>query len=370
MQLTAAPVTPPLGTGTDGQANCRVGAALLRLVGAGPGDVAAVEREVGRLAAEPTAGAPDVTVEFVHRLPLREPLLCVGTGVASVPEGLVVAVEGGRVLVPLADVGRGPVVLCERGVQQVPLLVDLLNAGVLARGVLPLHAAAVRHGGTGTMVTGWSHGGKTEAVLGLLELGAQVVADEWVHLAGRPPAAEGVRVPVRLWRWHLERLEDVRRGLPRRDRARLRVNAALLPGVRAIGWPGSLAAALEPVDGVWLPLEQLAGDRLLDRCTIERVVLVEVHESSRSEAVPVSGRQVAARMAHSLQAERWRLVQHYLAYRYACPERRSGFLEDELQPLEQAVLHDVLDPLPAVRVLHPPRGDFLTLARLVTGDAH
>lgn len=64
-----------------------------------------------------------------------------------------------------------------------PLLIALVNATALSKGVLPLHASAVTFEGTGPLVAGWSKGGKTEALLSFMRRGALYVGDEWVYLS-------------------------------------------------------------------------------------------------------------------------------------------------------------------------------------------
>ena len=72
---------------------------------------------------------------------------------------------------PGADVGGPCELRCEHGVGRVPHLVALVNLAVLARGGVALHASAFARDGSATVATGWSKGGKTEALLAACDAG-------------------------------------------------------------------------------------------------------------------------------------------------------------------------------------------------------
>ena len=120
--------------------------------------------------------------------------------------------------------------MCERGVAAVPLLIPILNMTLLARGVLPLHASAFVHEGTGVVATGWSKGGKTEALLAFASRGAEYVGDEWVYVASDGARVHGIPEPIRIWRWQLRQLPEYERMIKPAERARLTVLERMLGG--------------------------------------------------------------------------------------------------------------------------------------------
>ena len=72
----------------------------------------------------------------------------------------------------------------------------------------------------GTLVTGWSKGGKTELLMAAAGAGARYIGDEWVYLTtdGR---MHGIPEPIRLWDWHLRQLPVAREQLTLTDRLKL-----------------------------------------------------------------------------------------------------------------------------------------------------
>src|SRR5262249_13573465 len=129
---------------------------------------------------------PDITICFVDALQ-PGPLTLIGAGDSGFSGDSFFVKRGrggadGLVSVPFDRVTRGLEIVCERRLPAVPHLIALINLTALAKGVLPVHAAAFIAGETGVLVTGWSKGGKTETLLGSLDHDIEYVGDEWVYL--------------------------------------------------------------------------------------------------------------------------------------------------------------------------------------------
>src|SRR5215210_5382369 len=198
----------------------------VRLVGAAPGDVAAVDAQLG-----PIQGAlrrePDIVVHFVERLDLRGPLRYVGLDDAAFADDAFVVFTGrsrARRAAKLSfeEIGGRCELVCESGAPAVPLLLAIINISALARGVVPLHASAFSYRGTDVLVTGWAKGGKTEALLSFMEQGAQYIGDEWIYIRPDDGHMFGIPEPIRIWDWHLDDLPHYRERLPGGARRRLR----------------------------------------------------------------------------------------------------------------------------------------------------
>jgi hypothetical protein len=353
------------------------GLARLRLVDADPRDVAAVVRQVGPLQV-PAAGEADLVVRFVDRLPAPPGERLLGAREAAFSdEGFVVLRSKhkarARVLVPLHRAGvPGCELVCERGLPAVPLLVPLLNLAVLARGALPLHASSFRTGeGVGVVTTGWSKGGKTEALLAFCERGATYVGDEWVYLAEDGTAA-GIPEPIRVWDWHLDSLPGYRERLPWSSRARL---AALGSGIaltrRAPAEPRGLSRLadrlrplLEAQAHVDLDPTALFRAELGSLSTaVDRLFLVVSADRDDVAVAAVDPAEVAARMAASLAFERLDLRGWYLRARYAHPEAdwSNPLLEGGAEARERELLERFLAGVPAWVVEHPYPVDLAAL---------
>jgi hypothetical protein len=331
---------------------------LLRLVGAPPAAVQAVTADTGL---RPTSGQPArpaIVVEFTDDLGLTGPVRKVGRTSGFAGEDYVVGPAPGQLCtLPLADAGGELTVRCERGVVHVPHLVSLLNLAMLGTGALPLHAAAVVHGGRGLVATGWSKGGKTEIVLGLMARGATFVADEWCYLDPEERQVLGLRHPIRVWDWQLKALPELRAKLTTKQRARLTVTGQVARG--------ALRGPLEPTLGVSASPEQLFGaDRMADTCSVDALILVEAWDDPHIESRRIEASEVSARMRASLAAERGDLTEELSRFHFAFPTAVTPALDAALER-EPALLDQALDGTPAWLVSHPYPVDLTALARAV-----
>ena len=170
--------------------------AAIRLVGATPGDAAAVAQQLGPLQAV-VDREPDLVIRFVDGLERSSRVRYIGLDDAGFTDDAFLVLRSkhkspARVKIDFSQLGGPTEIVCERGVAAVPLLIPILNMTLLARGVLPLHASAFVHEGTGVVATGWSKGGKTEALLAFLSRCAVYVGDEWVYIASDGARVHGI----------------------------------------------------------------------------------------------------------------------------------------------------------------------------------
>lgn len=332
------------------------GLAGVRVLGAQPDDVAAVDRQLG-----PIRGTlerePDIVVRFVDRLDLDGPLRLLGVDEAGFTEDAFLILRSrhkarARVLVPLEQVGGRCELVCERGLPAVPLLIAILNLTVLARGALPLHASAFVHGERGVVVTGWSKGGKTEAVLAFMSRGARFVGDEWVYVESDGARVHGIPEPMRVWDWHLRQLPELRDRVAPVDRARL--NALRLAASAARGRRGRRVGVFVGRQlHVDVPPERMfAASSVALSAPFDRLFLVGSWDRPETEARPIEPAEVAARMAFSLQHERAPLLAAYEQFRFAFPERANPVLEGAAER-ERELLARVLAGKPSHAVEHP-----------------
>jgi hypothetical protein len=334
------------------------GLAGIRLLDAGPGDVAAVDRQLGPIRGR-LERAPDLTVRFVDRLDVRGPVTLLGLDDAGFTDDAFLILRAkhkarARVQLPLEHIGApGAEIVCERGLPAVPLLIACLNLTVLARGALPLHASAFVHRGVGVVVTGWSKGGKTEAVLAFMARGAQFVGDEWIYVEPGGARVHGIPEPMRIWDWNLRQLPAVRDRLGGAQRARLaalRGATGVLARDRRGRRLGKLLEGRRHVD--------LAPDRVFDTAAVrlsadfDRLFLVASSEDASTVARPADPADIARRMAASLDYERAPLHAAYAQLRFAFPDRRNALL-DAAPQREQALLEQAFAGKPAWVVHHP-----------------
>lgn len=336
------------------------GLAGVRLVDAGPAETAAVRAQLG-LSPGTLEREPDIVVRFVDELRIVGPLRYLGLNEAAFEDDAFLVLRGrhksrARVRVPFEQLGRRTELVCERGLAAVPLLIPILNLTVLANGALPLHASAFVYRGTGVVATGWSKGGKTEALLAFACRGAEYVGDEWVYIGDEGRQVFGIPEPIRLWDWHLRQLPEYRRRVTRAERARLHTLALLQAA-------GAVAPQRKAVRRV-LPLLRrqsfvdVEPGRLFAQkpgklaAPFDRLFFVASHESSEIRVREIEPEEVARRMVFSLAHERLDFQAFYLAFRFAFPDRASEVVERATE-LERAALDRLLAGKPAFEVLHP-----------------
>lgn len=332
----------------------------IRLLGARPGDVHALTRQLGPIQ-RPLSAPPDIVIRFVERMPSAGALRTLGMGEAafSADDFFVLRSKHkaqARVRLALDQPGQGSCeIICESGLPAVPLLIPLINLTMVARGVLPLHAAAFTYQGVGAVATGWSKGGKTEALLAFMAHGAHYVGDEWVYLPADDSRALGIPEPIRVWDWYLRQLPDLRQRLGRGDRLRL----GLLRGIAALHRrapglvPGRLARFLERQRYADLdPRVIFPAERCALAGRYDRLFWMVTHDAPTIDVSPVSPNEIARRMVHSLLYEWLPFTSWYRMYRFAFPDRRNELIES-LETRLSALLNEALAGKPAFVVAHP-----------------
>ena len=349
----------------------------VRLIGASAADVAAVSRQLGQTR-KPLNRAPDITLRFVSEAEMPRSMRYLGAHDAGYTNNRFFVLRSRhksvtRVAVPFEQLGGPCELICQSGLAAVPLLVPIINLTLLGRGVLALHASAFVYQGTGILTTGWSKGGKTEALLTFAAQGAQYIGDEWIYLDadGR---MFGIPEPIRAWKWHLDSLPQLRRRLTRGQKRRLRVLGMAVGAARRFargragqgGLRGLLARALPLVEKQLfadLPAEQLFPDAARAQgSALERVFFVGCHEEPGVTARPIEPHEIADRMVHSLAEEREPLMSYYRMFRFAFPERESALLE-QASRLEHELLVRHLAERPCYEVVHPNPMDLADLYR-------
>lgn len=351
----------------------------IRLLDAGPANLAGVARQLG-LPPTQLDRAPDITVRF-GTLAVDAPLTYVGLGETAYSRDSFYVLRGrggsaGRTLLPFEALGRSPVLVCEPSVTAVPHLLAIINLVALTKDVLALHASAFTIGPLGVLVTGWSKGGKTEALLAAVERGGSYVGDEWVYLT---PDGDmlGLPEPIRVWDWQLRQFPELLGSRARADRARL----SAWRGVRAATsvassslLPGSgLARRAEPLAArqayLQVPPQELFGaDRVVLHGTLDAVVLMLAHDSPDIVSGLAGPAEVSGRMAASLAEERAPFTAHYRQFRFAFPDLTSPLVESA-PGREAALLARLFDGRPCAKVSHPHPCDLRALGDAVLSAA-
>jgi hypothetical protein len=335
----------------------------IRLVDPSSCDVAAVVAATGAKQVAPL-DEPEITIRFVSKLRPGE-IRYVEPGETGFTDDtfLVLPRAYGKdplAEVPLDSIGRQCDIVCSSGLGFVPLLRPVLDHAMLAKGVVVLHASAFRYKGRGTLVAGWARGGKTTSLLAFMRGGAEFIADDHVYVNSDGNRLCGIPEPISLRASHLDEMPEYRRSVRGLDRAALR-------GWSAIGRLVSSAASREGDHSIRKLTARVAGiaenacirvppERLFGKCITEgkldKVFLAIAHQSPDVRAERVDADWLADRLIFSLRAERRRLLDQYLAFRFAFPDRRSELLE-RVNEIERDVLTRVLSDAESYVVYHP-----------------
>jgi len=341
----------------------------VRLINPSPRDAAAAARQLGPLRAA-LQREPDITIKFVDRLELSSPMRLLGLDDAGFSDDGFFVLRGrhkasAKVKIAFEQIGsRHCEIICESGVASVPLLMAIINLTFLSKGAIPLHASAFIHNDTGFVVTGWSKGGKTEALLAFMSHGARYVGDEWVILTADGMRMCGMPEPIRLWDWHLDQLPLFRRKLSRASRYKLKAIRQVEVLYRSIPSAGKSSflplsilrraiLILQRQKCVDVAPHRLFGD---EGCALtgvpEKIIFIMSHANDNVSMENADAQEIASRMAFSLRYEQADFFSYYLKYRFAFPDLMNPLIE-RAPEYQLDILSRALHDKEAHTVYHP-----------------
>lgn len=342
------------------------GMAGVRLINPSPADAEAVTRQLGPLHAV-LEGEPDITIQFVEEIPTPT-LNYLGLDfVGFDEEGLYILKSKkarAKVRIPFEQIGQPLEILCETGLRRVPLLTAVINLAMIRKGHIPLHAAGFEYHGAGVLVTGWSKGGKTEALLSFADHGARYVGDEWVFLSADGQRMFGLTEPIHVWDWQTKYLTRIKPPVKREKKILFKMIRSLDRVNRMLsrrGW--NRAFPLKILDEampafkrqlhVTLPPQTIFEKEKLRRgAPVDKIFYVGSWNRPEIRVEPFDAREIAGRMAHSNRFELMPFFEYYHAFRFAFPERENPFLETVHERHAELLLR-ALEGKEAYRVLHP-----------------
>lgn len=337
----------------------------IRLLNPTAGDAEAVERQLGPLRA-PLQREPDIIIRFEKWLATPH-LRLLGLDYAGYDENgyyiLRSSKAPAKVRIPFDEIGGRCEIVCENGLRSVPLLIAIINLTLLQKDCVALHASAFVHKGNGILVTGWSKGGKTEAMLAFAHHGAEYVGDEWVILSGDGQTMYGLPEPITLWDWHLKYLPKARNMTPKNKRRLFKAIHFLLNANEVVRKSflrrtffakvlNDSMAAFKRQLHVNIPPQKLFGLKTPRKARPQKVFFVGSHVSQEIIIEPGDAQEIAERMAASIEYEQTPLLEHYRAYQFAFPERRNPFIKNAADT-QYEILSRALAGKETYSVLHP-----------------
>jgi hypothetical protein len=339
----------------------------IRLLNPSRSDVNTIKRQLGPLTNGSLNREPDIIVRFKKNLPLRKLTYLGLDEVGYTPDGFFVLKSkkvGAKVRIPFESIGDRCEIECETGLRDIPHLITILNLTLCTKDCIPLHASAFIYKDKGILVTGWSKGGKTEALLGFVNQGAKYVGDEWVILAKDGRSMYGIPEPITLWDWQIKQLPFIYPLLNFSDRLIFRVihfignmHSYLGSGKFKNTFPVKILTKAMPTLRQQLHVN-FPPEKILESSCIQLnaepniIFFIMSHSDPSIYVEPWNSEDIARRMLHSVRYEQLRFFRHYQAFKFAFPDLQNHFLE-RVHDIQKTLLLHALNSKEAYRVLHP-----------------
>jgi hypothetical protein len=310
---------------------------------------------------------PDIVVRFVKQLETG-PLTYLGLNQYAFSDSdffLISEKTGSKTKIRFEQVGsRTCEIVCENATDIVPLLSTLINFTALKNGYAALPASAFSYKDVGVLVAGWNKGGATESLLAFAGHGSRYIGGNWILLSGDGTKMCGVPERIPLCDWHFKYLPNLRREVKQQDR--------FLSDV--VGWLNALQRYLpRGRSGKFLPIRflrdalpplkrrlnvslypELIFDPPLGRLSAcpDKIILSMSHATNDVRVEVADPLQIARHISASIQFQQLDFFKHYLAYKFAFPERDADFME-RVSDLQHDILLSALAGKEAYTVAHP-----------------
>jgi hypothetical protein len=323
----------------------------IRVIDAGPREADTLHAQLGGMV-QPLDRVPDITVRFLpHFSPRNLRYIEIGKTGFTDTDFFLLSHRRRPVLVRMPfDAADGPCEIeCAHGVGSVPLLAELIMLTAVRKGYAPVHASAFEYQGSGVLVAGWAHGGKTSCLLAFAQAGARFISDDLVLLRGDGSRLLGLPTTISVADWQLDQIPAVRgrAGAIRRSLfAGTRMLARLQPvlGDKKAGRVlHAVLPALQRRLKVDLFPEMLFGP--VGECfsNAGTVFLTLSQAAPEIRVEPADPATVADQLATLFRAQLHGCFELYHAYRFAFPNRKCDLLENAVEDaaslLRQALLN-------------------------------
>lgn len=268
-----------------------------------------------------------------------------------------------KIRVPFEKIGQKIELECESGVESIPILGALINFAFLAKNYVPLHASAFVYNGAGNLVTGWTKGGKTEALLSFANHNAQYVGDEWVVISKTGESMFGLPVHLCIWDWQFKYIPNL---LPKMTMERKLLfkliyfletssklfNHGVFKNIFFIKWINRVLPPFKRQLNVRTPPENIFRNGICRNSSFDNLFLMMSREETKISIEPWDAIDIAARMIRSNYFEQKGFWEYYEAFKFAFPKLQNNFLENAGM-LQEDQLESAFKNKNAYLVLHP-----------------
>ena len=310
---------------------------------------------------------PDIIIKFVDEIKSAY-MVYLGLNYAGFDKNnfyiLVDQEEKRKVIIPFDKIGDTIEIVCEKGINSVPLLNHIINFYLIKKNFVPIHSSALYYNQKGLLVMGWTKGGKTETLLSFLNHGAQYVGDEWVVLSADGSEMYGLPVPITIWKWQLTYVKKLIGKIDFKSRI-IFIFVEMLELLYKI----SLKLKLQSVFPFQLLTRALPQFRKLlkirkkpssifknqiknGKTKLNTIILAFSHTSNDITVEKCDSSEISDRMMHSNDYEQIPFFEYYKTFRYAFPEKTNVFL-DNIKERHSSLLAKALTGKKSFKVSHP-----------------
>jgi hypothetical protein len=290
----------------------------------------------------PLPREPDLTYRFVDRLPAPGLRLLGQHQYGFTEDAFFIFPRtrtGAKAKIPFDRLGTPCEIICEMGVDEAPLLIELIRVLALNKGCVPIHASAFAYQGQTFLVSSWAKGGKTTALLGFLALGAEFIADDLVLLSGDGEAMYGIPTPIEVSPRHLAVMPSLRQRMRISERmliagldglGKIRNSTANLTSGTSLAarvWQKTVSA-FERKWCVHMSPDRAFGKQLKFCAPAPgKIFILMSQEGASIEVEPARHPDTVSRLVVASLQEQKTLAEHYRAFKFAFPSRVNPFIE-------------------------------------------
>lgn len=336
----------------------------VRVIDATREDATAVSDQLGK-SQRPLTREPDIILRFREKLHTPS-LTYLGLDYCGfTDEGFYVLNrrENAKIRIPFESIGSQCEVLCQTGLESVPWLSDIINFTFLTKGYVPVHASAFLYDGVGILVTGWTKGGKTEALLSFANKGAEYVGDEWVILSSDGKEMFGTAVPICVWEWYLKDIGYLVPKISIQKKALFKM-IHLLDGISMLVRSGRLrktfgaellakgVPVLKRQLNIRLPPDRMFANGSCRSARPDKVILSLSHSDEHTVVKQCDPSEIATQIVYSNVHEQMGFLALYKAFKYAFPNLRNEYLENA-EAIQLSLLYSAIKNKDTYKVLHP-----------------
>jgi len=336
----------------------------IRLINPTIGDAVAVANQLGQHQ-KSLDRDPDIIIRFKEKLHTPS-LIYLGLDYAGFTnEGFYIfnSRENAKVRIPFEQIGSQFEILCESGLHAVPWLFEMINVTFLKKNYVPIHASAFVYDGVGIVVTGWTKGGKTEALLSFANHGAHYVGDEWVILSDNGKEMFGMPVPICVWEWYFKSIPKLlpkvgmqRKVLFKAIHSLDVIHRRLEKGNFKKSFPAKILRQALPAFKRQLNIralpEELFKNHVCKLATPDKIILSMSQNDPNIYVEECHPSEIAERMIISNELEQAPFLELYKAFKFAFPNLRNEFLEN-IDELQYSLLCSAFANKEAYKVYHP-----------------